>query len=303
MGVDCAPSPEPGPQLVARFQLGIVTHMKPHDSSTWPQLVEVAIAAAQAGAAAALPHFRRADLQVEHKDDDSPVTIADRQAEAAIRAVIRDACPDDGWLGEEAGTVIGRSTRRWIVDPIDGTRNFVRGIPLWATLVACEDLVEGGSRPVAAAVLIPGLDECYHAGLGGGAWYRRADAAPVAIAVSDIHDFGQALWCFETPTWFAACGRSRVFTTMTERCGLHRGLGDAYGHMLVASGRAEVVIEPHLAIWDVAATSLVVSEAGGRFSDLDGNDRLDSGHALVTNGHLHQATLDIVRRDSDAPTP
>ncbi len=270
------------------------------DPSARPQLAEIAITAARAGAAAALPHFRRADLQVEHKHDDSPVTIADRQAEAAIRAVISEACPDDGWLGEETGTSEGCSGRRWIVDPIDGTRNFVRGIPLWATLVACEDLVEGHRRPVAAAVLIPGLDECYHAVLGGGAWYRRGEAAPQAIRVSGISDLAEALWCFETPTWFAACGRSRVFSAMTERCGLHRGLGDAYGHMLVASGRAEVVIEPHLAIWDVAATSLVVSEAGGRFSDLDGADRLDSGHALVSNGHLHNAALDIVRCHSDA---
>nr|MDA3963766.1 hypothetical protein [Planctomycetota bacterium] len=123
-------------------------------------LRDIANAAAALGGEAALAYFCRSDLQVEQKSDDSPVTAADRAAEAAIKAHIAAACPEDGWLGEETGTTTGTSGRRWIVDPIDGTRNFVRGVPLWATLVACEE----GDRVVAAAVHIPALGERYYAG-------------------------------------------------------------------------------------------------------------------------------------------
>jgi histidinol-phosphatase len=250
------------------------------------QLRAVAIAAAEAGGKAALRHFRRPDLAVEWKSDESPVTRADREAEAACREVIRAALPDDAWLGEETGADEGGgSGRRWIVDPIDGTRNFVRGVPLWSTLVACE--AEG--RVVAAAVTIPALGEAYDAVLGGGA---RCNGQP--IRVSAVASLDQALWCFETPGWFRRQGLGGVFDALDAGTALQRGLGDAYGHMLVASGRAEVVVEPHLAVWDVAATSLVVSEAGGRFSDLAGTPSIRSGNAVVTNGALHERVLALI---------
>ena len=249
----------------------------------------VALAAARAGGRAALPYFRRADLQVEWKSDESPVTVADRAAEAAIHDVVRAAFPADGWLGEETGTEAGSSGRRWIVDPIDGTRNFVRGVPLWAVLVACEEDTPQGPRVIASAVGIPGLDEWYDAVLGGGA---RCNGT--AIRVSAAAGLDQALWCFETPSWFRKTGLGGVFEALVDATALQRGLPDAYGHMLVASGRAEVVVEPHLSVWDVAATSLVVSEAGGRFSDLDGTPSLRAGNAVVTNGLLHEAVLDLI---------
>ena len=236
-----------------------------------------------------MPYFRRADLAVEWKADESPVTIADREAENAIRTVIQAAFPEDGWLGEETGTSGGSSGRRWIVDPIDGTRNFVRGVPLWATLVACEEDTPHGSRIIAAAAGIPGLDEWYDAVLGGGA---RCNGVP--IRVSAVNRLDQALWCFETPGWFRKQGLAGVFEALDASTALQRGLGDAYGHLLVASGRAEVVVEPHLAVWDVAATSLVVAEAGGRFSDLDGTPSLRSCNAVVTNGLLHDTVLDLI---------
>ncbi len=249
----------------------------------------VAAIAAKAGGRAALPYFRRADLKVEWKADESPVTVADRAAEQAIKAVVAAAFPADGWLGEETGTSGGTSGRRWIVDPIDGTRNFVRGVPLWATLVACEEDTPQGSRIIAAAAGIPALDEWYDAVLGGGA---RCNGA--AIHVAPTATLSEALWCFETPGWFRKQGLGRVFDALAERTALQRGLGDAYGHLLVASGRAEVVVEPHLAVWDVAATSLIVSESGGRFSDLAGTPSLRSGDAVVTNGALHQPVLDLI---------
>ena len=249
----------------------------------------VALAAARAGGRAAMPYFRRAELTVEWKADESPVTIADREAENAIRAVIQAAFPEDGWLGEETGTSGGTSGRRWIVDPIDGTRNFVRGIPLWATLVACEEDTPQGARIIAAAAGIPGLDEWYDAVLGGGA---RCNGVPLRVSPATRLD--QALWCFETPSWFRRQGLAGVFEALDSATALQRGLGDAYGHLLVASGRAEIVVEPHLAVWDVAATSLVVAEAGGRFTDLDGTQSLRSGHAVVTNGLLHESVLELI---------
>ncbi len=261
----------------------------------WLRLRAVACAAANAGGRAALARFHdRERLAVEAKSDESPVTIADREAEAACQATIVAAYPDDAWLGEESG---GRGetgavgTRRWIVDPIDGTRNFVRGVPLWATLVACEEVGPAGTRVVASAVAIPALDELYDAVLGGGA---RLDGAP--IRVSPVATLAGALWCFEARHFWRKAGLDALFDHLGDHTQLQRGLADAYGHMLVASGRAEVVVEPSLAVWDVAATSLVVSEAGGRFSDLDGAPSIRSNNAVVSNGRVHDETLALIAR-------
>jgi histidinol phosphatase-like enzyme (inositol monophosphatase family) len=253
------------------------------------QARDIAIAAAQSGGRAALAYFRRPDLQVEWKSDESPVTVADRAAEAACQAVIRQNFPNDAWLGEETGESLGNSGvdngRRWIVDPIDGTRNFVRGVPLWATLVACEE----HNQVVAAAVFIPALNEMYDAVLRGGA---RCNGT--AIRVSSIAQLDQALFCYESPAWFSKNKMEAAFAALNQRTALQRGLCDAYGHMLVASGRAEMVVEPQLSVWDVAATSLVVNEAGGRFSDIRGTPSIRSGNAVVTNGILHEATLALL---------
>jgi histidinol-phosphatase len=259
------------------------------DNPTHWQLRAVAMAAAEAGGQAAIAHFRRPGLAVEWKHDDSPVTRADREAEAAIRAVVRAAFPDDAWLGEETGESGGGSGRRWIVDPIDGTRNFVRGVPLWATLVACEEDGPEGPQVVASAVLIPAQGERYDAVRGGGA---RLNGVP--IAVSHIARLEQALFCYEAPSWFVRHQLKGVFDDLCSRCGLARGLGDAYGHMLVASGRAEVMVEPQLSVWDVAATSLIIEEAGGRFSALNGTATIRAGNAVVSNGRLHDEVLRII---------
>ncbi len=258
-----------------------------NDQSSLAQLRTLASAAARAGGAAAMPYFRRPDLVVEWKSDESPVTVADRAAEQAIHAVIQAAFPADGFLGEETGESHAAARRRWIVDPIDGTRNFVRGVPLWATLVACEE----AGQVVAAAVGIPALDEWYEASLGGGARCNGVD-----IRVSTVGRLDQALFCYESPSWFRNHHLDGLFTELCQDTALQRGLCDAYGHMLVASGRAEVVVEPQLKIWDVAATSLVVTEAGGRFSDLDGRTLITSDHAIVTNGLLHAEVVARVAR-------
>jgi histidinol-phosphatase len=261
-------------------------------SSLWWQLRAVAMAAAEAGGRAALSHFRRADLAVEWKADESPVTRADRDSEAACKATVLGAFPEDAWLGEESGADDGAGTsgRRWIVDPIDGTRNFVRGIPLWSTLVACEVEEPEGWRVVAAAVKLPALGELYDAVRDGGA---RCNGA--AIHVSQADKLVDSLFCYETPAWFKRFGLERTFEELCSRSGLQRGGGDAFYHMLVASGRAEVVVEPSLSVWDVAATSLIVEEAGGRFSNLDGVHDIRSNNAVITNGRLHDQVLGIIR--------
>ncbi len=261
----------------------------------WWQLRAVAMAAAEAGGRAAAAHFRRADLRVEWKSDESPVTRADREAEAACRAVISAAFPDDAWHGEESGEAAGSSPgrdtgRRWIVDPIDGTRNFVRGIPLWSTLVACEIEDAHGRRVVASAVKLPALGELYDAVRDGGA---RCNGAP--IAVSSVDKLVDALFCYETPSWFRRYGLEKLFDQLCDRSGLQRGGGDAFYHMLVASGRAEIVVEPHLSLWDIAATSLVVEEAGGRFSSLDGTHDIRAENAVITNGRLHDQVLALIK--------
>jgi histidinol-phosphatase len=254
------------------------------------RLRAVALAAAEAGGRAALRHFRRAGLVVEWKADESPVTVADREAEAACRAVIAAACPDDGWLGEESGAGGRADGRLWIVDPIDGTRNFIRGIPLWSTLVACEEGDGAGGRVVvAAAVALPALDERYDAVRSGGA---RCNGA--AIRVSPVAALTDALFCYETPAWFKDHGLGAAFDQLCAGSGLQRGGGDAFFHMLVASGRAELVVEPSLSVWDVAATSLIVEEAGGRFSDCSGRHDIRAQEAVISNGLLHPQALAII---------
>ncbi len=206
----------------------------------------------------------------------------------SLREAVSAAFPDDGFVGEEYPDTGGTSGCRWIVDPIDGTRNFVRGIPLWAVLVACEHVEHG---VVAAAVGIPGLDEWYEAVLGGG-----ARLGGKAIRVSKVGRLADSLFCFESPSWFTRNGMDACFSELCAGTGLQRGICDAYGHMLVATGRAELVVEPQLKVWDVAATSLVVREAGGRFSDLAGTPSIRSDNAVVSNGLVHDAALQAIAR-------
>ncbi len=266
--------------------------------STWWQAGALAQVAARAAGAAAMPWFRRADLVVEGKADASPVTIADRSAEAAARAAIAAACPDDAWLGEETGTATrldGQSGpgsgRTWIVDPIDGTRNFVRGIPLWSVLVACVEGTGVAERVIASAVGFPALGEWYEAVRGGGA---RCNGQP--IAVSTVSELAQAGFGYYTYEMFRQHGLESLFQAFSGCTAEQRGGGDAYLHMLVASGRLDVCVEPGLQVWDIAASSLIVEEAGGRFSDLAGGRDLRAGHAVLSNGALHTASIALIHR-------
>ena len=258
--------------------------------------LEAALAATQLAAAETLRWFGSSRLEVERKADASPVTQADRAAEAILRRELLAAFPADAFLGEESGAAAGSSGYEWIVDPIDGTKSFVRGVPLYATLVGCRH----DGRGVLGVIAIPALDEVAYATLGGGAWHRRGMAAAVSARVSTRSALSEALVCssdfVDFGRWSGGETNGRAARERLDAAaGLVRTWGDGYGYLLVATGRAEVMIDPRLNPWDAAAVEVVVAEAGGRFSDWHGRPRIDSGDGLATNGLVHAEVLASLR--------
>jgi histidinol-phosphatase len=258
--------------------------------------LEVALAATRLAAAETLRWFGSSKLIVERKADASPVTEADRAAENILRRELLAAFPDDAFLGEETGAMPGRSGFEWVVDPIDGTKSFMRGVPLYATLVGCRRAARG----VLGVIAIPALDETAYAAVGGGAWHVRGTAAPVAARVSARGGIGGAVACSSDFVDFARWSGGRdagrgARERLEQAAEFVRTWGDGYGYLLVATGRAEVMIDPRLNPWDAAAVEVVVTEAGGRFSDWHGRDRIDSGDGLATNGLVHDAVLQLLQ--------
>ena len=232
--------------------------------------------------AVALRHYRGM-LTVETKADGSPVTIADREAETAARAWIAQRFPADGILGEELGELAGTSGRRWVIDPIDGTKSFVRGVPLWGSLVA---LVEG-ERVLAGAACFPAVDETIAAAPGEGCWWngQRAqvnDCATLAGATVLITDDRT----FRTPSLLEG------WRTLVGEASIARTWGDCYGYLLVATGRAEAMIDPIVNPWDAACFQPIIEEAGGVFTDLSGKPSAFTGSAIATNQALAAAVRD-----------
>jgi histidinol-phosphatase len=237
-----------------------------------------------------MARFRADDLVVETKPDLTPVTEADRAVEVMIRDRLERERPADAMLGEEFGTT-GDGTRRWIVDPIDGTKGFARGIPVWATLIALE--VDG--ELVVGVASAPALGTRWSAARGRGA---RRDGA--AIAVSRVARVEDAHLAYDSVDAFEAVGLDTHFLALARRCWRARGFGDFWAHMLVADGSIDIAVEVGgLAVWDLAAVAVVVEEAGGRCTDLRGARRVDQGDVISTNGLLH----DEVVAAFGAPTP
>ena len=239
--------------------------------------MEIAAELAQVGGRSTLKYFQ-AGVSVEIKEDATPVTVADRQAEQIIRDGLKKAFPDDGIFGEEFGNEVGLSGRRWIIDPIDGTKSFVRGVPLYGVLVGMEN--EHGDVVVGAAYL-PALDEMVHAAIGHGCWWNGRRAC-----VSDVSDLTSACVCYTSTRNFGVCGHDRLLEDLGSKVGLLRGWGDCYGHLLVATGRAEIMLDPILSPWDCAALVPILSEAGGSFTDWRGTVTIDGKNGLSTNGLL-----------------
>ena len=234
-----------------------------------------------------MPRFRARDLVVETKPDLTPVTEADRATESMLRARIEAEHPRDGVVGEEYGETAGSGGRRWILDPIDGTKSFVRGIPAWGTLIA----LERDGEIVVGVVSAPALRRRWWASRGGGAF---ADGEP--IQVSRVGAVEDALLCYTSLTAFDEHGLGEQFRALAGRCWEARGFSDYWAHVLVAEGSADLAVEPVMNLWDNAPLQVIVEEAGGRFTDLEGRPRADGGSAVTTNGLLHEDVLAAMGR-------
>ncbi len=241
--------------------------------------------------------FQAPDLRVDTKPDLTPVSDADRAAEELVRTQLRRTRPRDAVLGEEFGST-GHGARQWVVDPIDGTKNYVRGVPVWATLIALLD--EG--RPVLGVVSAPALGRRWWAATGTGAWTGRSLAAARRLHVSAVAHLDDASLSFSDLTEWERAGRLEEFLDLQRRVWRSRAYGDFWSYMLLAEGGVDVAAEPDLQLYDMAALVPVVVEAGGRFTSLDGTDGLPDpgagGSAVVTNGRLHDQVLDALRSAS-----
>ena len=236
-----------------------------------------------------LEYFRRDDVQVELKADSSPVTVADRESEEHLRRRIAAAFPDDGIVGEEFPEQDGRSGFRWIVDPIDGTKSFIHGVPLYGTLVG----VEHQRRGVVGVIEMPALGERLYAATGQGAWHQLGNDEPVAARVSSCQRLADALFCTTSVDGFHRIGRGETFERLREAARLTRTWGDCYGYVLVATGWAEVMIDPQMNVWDAAAIQPVIEEAGGTFTDWHGEPTIHNGQGIATNGRVSEEVLAI----------
>ena len=232
--------------------------------------------------------FGALDLRVETKPDATPVTDADRAAEDAIRWLVKQHRPHDAVLGEEQG-LSGDSERRWVVDPIDGTKNFIRGVPVWGTLIALE--VTG--EVVAGVVSAPALGRRWWAERGTGAYVRDVSSPARRLAVSGVGRLEDAFFAYSSLEGWREHGRLEGFLDVGLAAWRTRAYGDFWSHMLVAEGGCDVSAEPEVSHWDIAALQVIVEEAGGRFSDLDGVRTCDGGSVVCSNGTLHD---EVVRR-------
>jgi histidinol-phosphatase len=231
--------------------------------------------------------FGAVDLVVQTKPDMTPATDADLAVESTIRERLGAARPDDSVFGEEFGGTTAFAGRQWVVDPIDGTKNFVRGVPVWATLIA---LLSDGV-PVLGVVSAPGMQRRWWAVAEQGA-YARVDGQPQRrLAVSKVDDLGSASLAFSSLSGWAERGLRDRFVTLTDEVWRVRGYGDFYNYCLVAEGAVDIAMEPEVSTWDLAAVDILVREAGGTFTDIAGESGPHGGSAVATNGLLHQAVL------------
>jgi histidinol-phosphatase len=239
-----------------------------------------------------LARFRAADLAVETKPDMTPVTEADREVERVIRERLAIVRPADAVVGEEFGASGGDAARRWIIDPIDGTKNYVRGVPIWATLLA----LQVDAATTVGAVSAPALGRRWWAARGSGAFCRDGlgDGAPRRLQVSSIGELRDASLSWAGIEDWEGIGRLDAILALGRACWRTRGYGDLWSYMLVAEGAAEIGLDAEVSLWDLAAPQVIVEEAGGRFTDLGGVSRADGGSGLATNGRLHDAALAFV---------
>jgi histidinol-phosphatase len=247
-------------------------------------LLDLALEAAYEGGRTTLSYFQTSNFAVETKTDLSPVTVADRAAEERIVAIIRGRHPEHAVLGEESGTAPGTEPIEWIIDPIDGTKSFIAGVPMYGTMIGV--VVEG--VPTIGVVSMPALGEMYWGMRGSGSYWngRRARVSSCA-SLEDARLLTTDIRRIRTMQ-----EKSRAYDQLERRVKLVRTWGDCYGHMLVATGRAEIMLDPKMSIWDCAAILPIIEEAGGHFTDWRGIRTIDGGDAISTNDALHRMVLE-----------
>jgi len=252
-------------------------------------IITAAIDAAKAAGEIALRSFRT-NLTVETKSDRTPVTRADRECESKIVEVLAARFPDIGFLGEEHGERPGGRNARWIIDPIDGTKNFIRGIPFFATLIALEE----DGEVTAGVMYAPAINDLLHARKGQGAF---ANGRQVHVSQIDSLPDSMLIHGGLKDLKVRSCWPS--FLRLVDSTARQRGFGDALGHSVVICGQAEVVLEPEIKPWDVAATKILVTEAGGRFSDFSGSSSIYAGSAVISNGRIHDEVVQVLRETAE----
>lgn len=252
-------------------------------------LIETCVAAGQH----TLKYFRDRNVDVESKSDDSPVTIADKEAEALARKLVGDRHDEDTIQGEEFPEKAGTSAYRWIVDPIDGTKSFICGVPLYSTLVA----IEQNGEPFAGAIYIPATGEMVYAANGIGAWYRHSDESPWSrCQVSNTNQLEEAIFLTSQADLFRRQNAGLAFQHLEDICRISRSWGDGYGYLMVATGRADIMVDAICNAWDVAAMIPILREAGGSFTDWKGDTTPRGGNGIGTNGQLHSEVIEILHK-------
>lgn len=247
---------------------------------------------AREGGAVANSHFRRSGLSIEWKADASPVTNADRETEQYLRACIQAAYPDDAILGEEFAELPGTSGYRWILDPIDGTKSFMHGVPLFGTMVG----VEYGGRSVVGVVEFPALGEAMWAAVGEGAYCQYfGEADPRRAQVSTTSHLAEALFLTNDANGFEKIDRLDVHERLRRAVRMNRGWSDCYAYFLVATGRADFVVDPKMSVWDCAAIAPIIEEAGGAFVDWEGTPGIWADRTVGSNPYLLPEVLRLIR--------
>ncbi len=264
--------------------------MTKHEAPTLSPRLALAVEIAREAGRHTLKYFRQAELQVDRKADKSPVTVADREAELLLRERIAAAYPEDAILGEEFPERAGTSGYRWILDPIDGTKSFIYGVPLYGTLVGIEQ--DGRSR--AGVIYGPACDEMVFAESGGGAWHQIGDEGLRRARVSTRRTLAEGLFVTSEVANFGPRGSSDAYARLEQAAALSRTWGDCFGYLLVATGRAEVMVDPIMNVWDAAAVQPIIEEAGGRFTDWKGEATIHHGEGIATNGLVHAEVLGLL---------
>ncbi|MSQ32333.1 MAG: histidinol phosphate phosphatase [Dehalococcoidia bacterium] len=262
--------------------------------------LDIAIAAALKASSLIRPYFRSPSLSIEIKKDLTPVSEADKKAEQLIRREITNVFPDDGIVGEEYAEKQGKTGYRWYLDPIDGTKAFIRGVPLFGTMVA----VERSGVMVAGVVAFPALSEIIYASQGHGAWFsqgvdfKKSKINNIRRAhVSKIGELKRSCICTGEPHLFVTNKTLKPFERIISSAGVVRGWSDCYAHYLVATGKIEAMVEPEMSVWDNAALLPIIQESGGKFTDFSGRATAFTRNAISSNGLVHAELLKLIKKE------